>query len=68
MGLQKHGDKVVAWSDITASQRDYVIEHGAMQFLHLWRRYRDKCNDPFLWGEEVTSISNRFQLCRLNIC
>ena len=35
---------------------DHVRYHGITQFLNTWDRYKDRCGDKLLWGDEVRSM------------
>jgi hypothetical protein len=53
MGIQKQGKRpLVGWKNV-AQCKDYVVEHGTIQFINAWRKWRDKDGDEFLWGDEV---------------
>ncbi|KAL1680324.1 glutamate-cysteine ligase-domain-containing protein [Schizophyllum commune] len=32
---------------------DHVRYHGITQFLNTWDRYKDRCGDKLLWGDEI---------------
>jgi len=36
---------------------DFIKDHGIAQFIHLWRRLKDRTGDELLWGDEVHFVS-----------
>lgn len=51
MGFLSQGD-TLTW-DKAQKVADYIREHGIEQFLNLLHNFKDRNNDPFLWGDEV---------------
>lgn len=40
---------------------DFIRKHGIQQFLHLYKRLKDRRNDTFLWGDEV-----EYMVCKVD--
>ena len=51
MGLLVAG-KPLTWED-SIPYVEYVREHGIIQFLNLWDRFKNRTGDHLLWGDEV---------------
>lgn len=54
MGLLIEG-KPLKWEDMK-QYRAYIKEHGTKQFINIWRRFKDRAQDEFLWGDEVETL------------
>lgn len=54
MGLLSEGTPL-QWSEVS-KYVDHVREHGIIQLLHTLEKYKNRQNDPFLWGDEVEYI------------
>eukprot|EP01094_Clydonella_sp_ATCC50884_P029924 TRINITY_DN9560_c0_g1_i4.p2 TRINITY_DN9560_c0_g1~~TRINITY_DN9560_c0_g1_i4.p2 ORF type:complete len:130 (+),score=33.57 TRINITY_DN9560_c0_g1_i4:242-631(+) len=54
MGFLADGE-AMKWAE-ASKHADYIRKHGIKQFLHLYRRLKSRCNDTFLWGDEVEYI------------
>lgn len=54
MGFLEVG-KPLTWEDTKEYHEilEYVIEHGATQFLEVFNRVKDRKNDVLKWGDEV---------------
>lgn len=68
MGLLSLGTPL-PWADVK-KLGDHVREHGIYQFLSIWKRNKDRADDPLLWGDEVDNpslaIDSIDSLCRSN--
>ena len=53
MGLLSKGTPL-DWEE-AKQYADHVRKHGIQQFLAIYRRLKDRCNDELLWGDEVTA-------------
>lgn len=42
----------LSWEE-SQKYADYIREHGITQFLNVWKKEKNRQNDPFLWGDEV---------------
>lgn len=51
MGQLAEG-KVLTWEEIKTIAK-YVREHGIIQFVNLYKKYKDRRDDDFKWGDEV---------------
>ncbi|CAD6212380.1 GSCOCG00011012001-RA-CDS [Cotesia congregata] len=51
MGQLTEG-KVLTWEEIKKI-KDYVREHGIIQFINLYKRCKDKQDNDFKWGDEI---------------
>ncbi|KAL1744780.1 glutamate-cysteine ligase-domain-containing protein [Schizophyllum fasciatum] len=51
MGLLALGTPL-EWED-AKKYADHVRYHGITQFLNTWDRYKDRCGDQLLWGDEI---------------
>ena len=51
MGFLTDAD-TLDWED-AKKVRDYIKEHGILQFLAIWKKLKDRANDILLWGDEV---------------
>lgn len=54
MGLLFAG-KALAWED-SIPYLEHVREHGIIQFINLWDRFKDRTGDQLLWGDEVGEL------------
>lgn len=54
MGLLTKGIPL-SWLESKAFH-DYIREHGIDQLINIFRQFKDRQNDPFLWGEEVEAM------------
>lgn len=52
MGLLVQGTPLT-WRQALA-HIPYVKKHGLIQLLNVWKRFKDRCDESFLWGDEVT--------------
>lgn len=43
---------LLSWSE-TKKLSDFVHEHGIEQFINIYRRWSDRDDDEFKWGDEV---------------
>lgn len=60
MGQLTEG-KVLTWEEIKKI-KEYVREHGIIQFINLYKRCKDKQDNDFKWGDEVLIIPIEFNL------
>ncbi|KAG8912806.1 hypothetical protein FRC01_004883, partial [Tulasnella sp. 417] len=51
MGLQAKGQPL-PWPDAKI-YFGHIRERGLTQLLNIWNKSKDRCDDPFLWGEEI---------------
>ncbi|XP_008544628.3 glutamate--cysteine ligase [Microplitis demolitor] len=51
MGQLAEG-KVLTWEEIKTIAK-YVREHGIIQFVNLYKKYKDRRDDDFKWGDEI---------------
>jgi glutamate--cysteine ligase catalytic subunit len=58
MGFLTDGD-TLDWED-AKKVRDYIKEHGIIQFLAIWKKLKDRENDILLWGDEIEYIILHF--------
>lgn len=58
MGFLSKGD-TLTW-DEAKKYRDYIREHGIIQFLSILANHRDREGDPFIWGDEIEYFVVRF--------
>lgn len=56
MGLLTEGSPL-SWEE-TKKYSKHVREHGIKQFIHLYRRLKDRQDDVLKWGDEVMKISS----------
>ena len=54
MGLLIEGQPL-KWEQMK-KYRSYIKKHGAIQFLNIWKRYKDRSQDKFYWGDEVEAL------------
>lgn len=54
MGLLSKGSPF-SWED-TKKYAGKVREQGVKQFIHQYRRSKDRVDETFLWGDEVCDI------------
>lgn len=54
MGFIAEGS-TLNWQD-AAKQSKYVREHGIIQLLHIYKKYKDRRNDKLTWGDEVCRV------------
>lgn len=54
MGLLIEGTPL-KWEDMK-QYRAYIKEHGTKQFINIWRLFKDRSQDEFLWGDEVETL------------
>ena len=59
MGLLSEGSPL-AWEE-TKKYADHVRKHGIQQFIHQYRKLKDRTNDCLKWGDEV-SMSSRYYI------
>ena len=52
MGLLETGSETLSWEEIE-KVADFIREHGAIQFLELYRRFQSYENPALRWGEEM---------------
>lgn len=52
MGLLTEGSPL-SWEE-TKNLANHVRKHGITQFIHLYRRLKDRQGDVLKWGDEVT--------------
>lgn len=52
MGFLTDGN-TLPWDEV-AKVADYIRAHGIIQFLEIYRRAKDRCNDSLKWGDEVS--------------
>jgi len=45
----------LGWKD-AAKQSKYIREHGIIQLLNIYKRYKDRKNDCLKWGDEIEYI------------
>lgn len=55
MGLLTEGSPL-SWEE-TKKLSKHVREHGIQQFIHLYRRLKDREDDVLKWGDEVNQPS-----------
>lgn len=55
MGLLTEGSPL-SWEE-TKKLTKHVREHGIQQFIHLYRRLKDRQDDVLKWGDEVNQPS-----------
>lgn len=58
MGLLTEGSPL-SWEE-TKKLAAHVREHGIEQFIHLYRRLKDRQGDVLKWGDEVEYIMVKF--------
>ncbi|CAF0765588.1 unnamed protein product, partial [Didymodactylos carnosus] len=58
MGLIQEG-KQLSWSEIKAN-RELIRKLGVKQFIYLHKKFKDRTNDSFLWGDETEHTLVRF--------
>uniref|UniRef100_A0A7S3YWG9 Glutamate--cysteine ligase n=1 Tax=Lotharella globosa TaxID=91324 RepID=A0A7S3YWG9_9EUKA len=58
MGFLVKG-KPLSWKE-SEGVREYVRKHGVEQFIHIWKKNKDREDLDFLWGDEVEGF-----LCQL---
>jgi hypothetical protein len=51
MGLLTHG-RPLPWEE-TKRYADFIRQHGVEQFIHIYRKLKDRRNDCLKWGDEV---------------
>jgi glutamate--cysteine ligase catalytic subunit len=51
MGLLTQG-RPLTW-DETKKYAQYIREHGVEQFIHIYKKLKDRRNDCLKWGDEV---------------
>lgn len=54
MGLLTEGSPL-SWEE-TKGLANHVRKHGITQFIHLYRRLKDRKDDVLKWGDEVIDI------------
>ena len=54
MGLLIVG-KPMTWEEMRR-YKAYVKKHGILQFINIWRRFKDREQDKFLWGDEIEGV------------
>ncbi len=54
MGLLIEG-KPLTWHEMRR-YKAYIKKHGILQFINVWRKYKDRSQDKFFWGDEVEGI------------
>ena len=52
MGFLEAGSPPLSW-DECVQIKDYIREHGAIQFLNLYKKHKDDANESLFWGEEM---------------
>lgn len=54
MGLLTEGTPLT-WEE-TKNLATHVRKHGIQQFIHLYRRLKDRQGDVLKWGDEVSTV------------
>ena len=54
MGFIAEGS-TLGWQD-AAKQSRYVRDHGIVQLLNIYKKYKDRKNDKLSWGDEVCGV------------
>ena len=52
MGFLEAGAPPLSWSDVV-EVKEYIREHGVVQFLNLYSKHKDDANDSLFWGQEM---------------
>lgn len=52
MGLLSRG-KPLEWHE-TKKYAKYIQERGVAQFIHIYNASKDRADEPFKWGDEVS--------------
>lgn len=65
MGLLTEGSPL-SWEE-TKKLAKHVREYGIKQFIHLYRRLKDRQGDVLKWGDEVINSMARCDVIHPNI-
>jgi hypothetical protein len=63
MGMLNEGTPL-GWEE-GQKHADYIREHGTTQFLNLWNSHKNRRDDEFLWGDEVSFEHEDLELSSL---
>jgi len=58
MGLLTQGHPL-SWEK-TKKYIQFIREHGIEQFIHIYKKVKDRRNDCLKWGDEVRRKKNEF--------
>lgn len=52
MGFLEAGAPPLSWNEVS-DLKDYIREHGAIQFMNLYKKRKSDTNDSLFWGQEM---------------
>lgn len=55
MGVLTEG-KALRWEETTAETRQYVKNHGVLQFISNYLKNKDRIDEKLIWGDEIEYI------------
>ena len=58
MGFLTEG-RTLPWEEISQDIKDYIKEHGVIQFINIYRQNKDFIAKSFKWGDEVCLLARK---------
>lgn len=55
MGQLVLGGNTQEWGELE-KRRKYIKEHGIIQFLNVYNKFKDRVDEEFLWGDEIEML------------